>query len=240
LDALVNRDKPVEPFVEPPLMVHEALAAIPRPLRIDTLSITNGHLTYCERLVAGADPGVLTFGAVSMFVQGIANRGGTSATIELRAQGNLMNAGVLKVLMTVPVNSPDFSLHYSGSLSAMDLTRLDAFIDISTHTRVKSGNAQEAAFDINVAAGQARGRVRAIYANLDIAVLDKKTGTEEGFDNRVVSFLANLLKVRNANSPDASGPMKEGKIDYTKRPDEEFLEFLWFALWSGVRDVISH
>ena len=74
-DALVNRDKPVEPFVKSPLMVHEALAAIRQPLQIDSLSITNGHLTYCERVVAGADPGVLTFGAVSISVEGIANRG---------------------------------------------------------------------------------------------------------------------------------------------------------------------
>ena len=74
-DALVNRDKPEEPFVKSPLMVHEALAAIRQPLQVDSLSITNGHLTYCERVAAGADPGVLTFGAVSMSVEGIANRG---------------------------------------------------------------------------------------------------------------------------------------------------------------------
>jgi hypothetical protein len=51
-DALVNRDKPVEPFVKRPLMVHEALAAIRQPLQVDSLSITNGHVTYCERVVA--------------------------------------------------------------------------------------------------------------------------------------------------------------------------------------------
>jgi hypothetical protein len=239
-DALVNRDKQVKPFSESPLMVHQALATIRQPLRIDRLSITNGALTYRERLVAGAAPGVLTFGAVSMAVQGIANRGEASATVEIRAQGDLMNAGLLKVLMTIPVTSPAFSLHYAGSLSAMDLTRLDAFLDITTHTRIKSGSAQEAAFEIDVIAGQARGRVRAIYENLEVAILDKQTGSEKGFDNRVTSLLANVLKVRNANAPDASGSMKEGKIEYTKRPEEEFLEFVWFALWSGVRDVISH
>ncbi len=44
-EALVNRDKPVKPFVKSPLMVHEALAAIRQPLQVDSLSITNGHLT---------------------------------------------------------------------------------------------------------------------------------------------------------------------------------------------------
>jgi hypothetical protein len=238
-DALVNRDKPVEPFVKSPLMVHEALAAIRQPLQVDSLSITNGRATYCERVVAGADPGVLTFGEVSMSVEGIANRGEASAAILFQAQGDFMSAGVLKVQMTIPITPPDFSFHYSGSLSAMDLTRLDAFLDIAEHTRIKSGSAQEAAFDIEVTDGQARGHVRGIYKDLEIAVLDKQTDTEKGLGNRVASFLMNELKIRNANAPDAVSPMKEGKVKYARRPGDEFQQFAWFALRTGVLDIIS-
>jgi hypothetical protein len=239
-NALVNCEKPMEPFVKSPLMVHEALAAIRQPLQIDSLSITNGHLTYSERVVAGADPGVLTFAAVDMVVEGIANRGEPTATVQLRAQGDLMNAGTLKILMSIPVASPNFSLHYSGSLSAMDLTRLNAFLDIAEHTRIKSGRAQEATFEIDVSAGQARGRVRAIYKDLDLALLNKQTGSAKGINNRVTSFLMNVLKIRNSNTPGASGSMKEGVVNYTRRSDEEFQEFVWFALRTGVMDIISH
>jgi hypothetical protein len=238
-DALVNRDKPAELFVQPPLMVHEALAAIRQPLQVDSLSITNGHLTYRERVVAGAAPGVLTFGAVSLSVEGIANRGDTTAAIQLQGQGELMDAATLAVRMAIPITPPDFSFHYSGSLTAMDLTRLDAFLDIAERTRIKSGSAQAAAFDIQVTAGHARGQVRAIYKDLEIAVLDKQTDTEKGLDNRVASFLANLLKIRSSNAPDASGAMKEGEVNCTRRPGDEFLQFAWFALRTGVLDVIS-
>jgi hypothetical protein len=238
-DALVDRDKPVEPSAKRPLMVHEALAAIPQPLQVDSFSISNGHLTYREQVVAGADPGVLTFEAVSMSVAGIANRGDASTAILLRAQGELMNAGTVKVLMSIPIAPPDFSLHYSGSLSAMDLTRLDAFLAIAEHTRIKSGSAKEATFEIEVTGGQARGRVQAIYENLEFAFLDKQTGSGKRLDNRVASFLANELKFRSSNPPDASGPMKEGKVNYTKKPEDEFLQFVWFAVRSGALDVIS-
>jgi hypothetical protein len=238
-DALVNRDKLVEPFGQRPLMVHEALAAIPLPLHVDSLRITKGYARYRERVVPGADPGVLTFATVNMSAEGIANRGAASDTIRIRAQGNLMNAGVLKVQMTLPVTSPDFSLHYSGSLSAMALTHLDEFLDIAEHTRIKSGSAQAATFEIDVAAGQARGRVRALYKDLKIAVLDQQTGTEQGLGNRVASFLANMLKIRGSNAPDAAGVLKEGKVSYNRRPEDEFLQFAWFALRSGVLDAIS-
>ena len=239
-DAMINRDKPPAPFVKSPLMVHEALAVIRQPLQVDSLTITNGLLRYCERLAVGADPAVLTFGAVGLSAEGIANRGDATAVIQVRGQGDLMSAGTMKVMMTIPIASSNFSFHYSGSLSEMDLTRLDAFLDIAEHTRIKSGNVQEAAFEIDVTAGRARGRVRATYGNLEIAVLGKQTGSEKGFDNRVASFFANLLKIRKSNAPDASGAMKEGAVNYTRRPDEEFQQFAWFALRTGVLDIISH
>jgi len=70
-------------------------------------------------------------------------------------------------------------------------------------------------------------------------VLDKQTDTEKGAANRVASFLANLLKIRSSSAPDASGAMKEGEVNYTRRPEDEFLQFAWFALRSGVLDLIS-
>jgi hypothetical protein len=122
----------------------------------------------------------------------------------------------------------------------MDLTRLDAFVELAEHVRIHSGTAQEAAFEIQVHAGRAIGRARAVYDDLKVTVLDQETGTKQGFDNRVASFLANVLKVRTANAPDALGSMKLGDVNYLRAPEETFLEFVWFALWSGVVDVISH
>lgn len=239
-DALVDLDKPLGPFVKSPMMVHEALATIRPPLKVKNLSITNGHFSYCERLAPGAPPAMLTFDAVSVSVEDIANRGEATTAIHLRGQGDLMNAGTLKVQMSIPITPPDFSLRYSGSLGAMDLTRLNAFLETAQHIRIKSGSAQEAEFEIEVTAGQATGHVRATYRDLEITILDKQTGTEKGFDNRVASFLAKLLTIRSANPPEGSGSRKEGKVDYARGPDEEFQEFVWYALRTGVLDVISH
>ena len=239
LEALVNRDRPVEPFVRSPRMAHEALASIRKPLQVDSLSIAGGQVRYCERRLAGTDPGVLTFGAVSLAAAGISNLAAASAPIEIRAQGDLMNAGTLKVQMTIPVASPDFSLHYSGSLGAMDLIRLDAFLAVAEQTRIKSGTVQQVTFDIDVTAGRARGRVRAGYRNLKITVLGEQTSNKPGRASGFASFLANLIGVRNDNAPDGSGLMREGKVDYAREPGNEFLQFLWFALRSGVIDVIS-
>ncbi len=239
-DALINCEKPRKPFVKSPLMVHEAMASIRQPLQVANLSVTNGHLRYCKRLAVGADPAALTIGAVSVSVTGLANRGEATAAIQVQAQGELIDEGTLKVLMSIPITPPDLSFHCSGSLSTMDLTRLNAYLETAERIRITSGIAQESAFEIAVTAGQARGLVRSIYKDLHIAVLDEQNGTEEGFDNRVASFLANVLLVRTANDLDASGSIKEGQVHYTRRPEDAFEGFLLSALWSGVLDVIRN
>ena len=180
----------------------------------------------------------MTFGAVSISAQGIANRATDAAAIRIQAQGDLMDAGRLTVRMTLPLAPPDFSLHYSGSLGAMDLTRLDPFLEIAEHTRVKSGSTEGAAFDIEVQAGHARGTVRAIYKDLDMTLLNRRTGSDKGLEDRVASFFANELRIRHANAPDPHGSLRLGDVNYTRKPEDEFLQFAWFALRSGVLDVI--
>jgi hypothetical protein len=234
-DALVNSDKPPVSG-QNPLMVHEVLASIQRPLLLGSLSLTDGRISYGERPHAGSAPGVLTFGSVSIAADGIANRGDPGAVLSIQAQGDLMNAGTMKVRLSLPVASPDFSFHYSGSLGAMSLSRLSPFLDVVEHLRIKSGIAKYAAFEIDVTAGRARGRVSATYKDLTVAVLDEQSGNERGFS----SFLANLFKIRYDNATNASGTTKERPIDYTRKPGDTFLGFLWAALRSGLLDVIGH
>ena len=239
-DALVNRDKPVGPFVKRPLMAHEALFSIRKLVQVDSLVITNGRLSYAERVVAGAAPGVVTFTAVDMRAEGITNRGKGSVAILLRMQGNLMNAGLLKVLMTIPVNSRDFSLHYSGTLGAMDLTRLDAFLDIAEHIRIKSGSVKELTYKVDVASGRARGHVRAVYKDFKVAILDRQNGTEYGLVNQFATFMANSFKLRSSNARDAAGELREGEVNYIRKPGDEFMQFVWFAVRSGVLNAINN
>lgn len=240
VNVLVNRDKPKRPFIKSPPMIHELLAGLRQPLQVDHLSVTNGVFEFCKRRALGAKPGVLTFGAVDLSVDGIANRGESAAAIQLRSQARFMNAGTLTVRMSVPIAPPDFSFHYTGSLDTMDLTRLNAFLEPAERVRIKSGSAENAAFEIKVTNGQAVGSVRAIYQDLVVAVLDEETGTEMGFDNRITSLLANVLKIRNSNPSSDPGSMKEGEVNYTREPGDTFQQYIWNALRTGVMDVIVH
>lgn len=238
-ESLVNRDKPRRPVTESPPMPHEALAAIAKPFRIDRLTITDGLIKYTARRFEGAEPGVLTFTAVQISAKEIANAAAGGQAIGLQAEGRLMDAGTMTVQMRIPVAPSTLAFQYSGKLSAMDLTRLDEYMDGSGRIQIRSGSASEALFDIDVVGGHAHGAVRGVYRDLQVKVVDRDTGSERGVANRVATILTNHLKVRNENTPDKAGVLKAGKVDYARKPEETFLQFAWLALRTGVLDLIG-
>jgi hypothetical protein len=238
-DILVNMDKPYDKNSLKPQMPNELLSSMKEIVKVDSLKIVNGYLKYSERFVLRAEPGVITFNKVNVSVNGIANHSTYPDTAVIHANGIFMNSGIMKLQMTIPITAKEFSLHYSGSLTAMDVTKLNVFIEPGEHHRIKSGTLLSAAYDINVKSGRSFGILRAEYKDLSIAVLDKKNGSENGIINRISSFIGKIFVIRGNNMSDEKGNMKIGMIKYLRDPEDYFLQFLWFSLRNGVADVVG-
>ncbi len=238
-DILVNMDKPYDKNSRNPQMPNEVLSSMKEIVKVDSLKITNGRLKYSERFAVRATPGVITFDKVNVSVSGIANHTDYPDTAVIKGEGVFLNSGTMKLFMEIPLTSKNFSLRYSGSLSKMDVTKLNAFIEPGEHHRIKSGILQSAAFNINVNSGHANGTLRVLYKDLTIAILDKDTGSEKGIFNRILSFFGKIFVIRGTNMPDEKGLMKIGEIKYTRKPQDYFLQFVWFALRGGVADVVG-
>ena len=238
-DILVNMDKPYDINSPNPKMPNEALSSMTEIIEVDSLRVNNGRLKYCERYAVRAKPGIITFNKVNVSVKGIKNHLVRPDTAIINGEGLFMNSGTMKLSMIIPLTSPDFSLRYSGSLSAMDLTNLNTFLEAGEHHRIKSGFLQSAVYNINVNSGHAIGTLRVIYKDLSIAILNKDTGSEKGIFNRIMSFFGKVFVIRGTNMPDEKGLMKIGIIKYTRNPDDYFLQFVWFALRNGVAEVVG-
>ncbi|MCX6168448.1 MAG: DUF748 domain-containing protein [Ignavibacteriales bacterium] len=238
-DILVNMDKPYDKNSSNPQMPNEALSSMKEKVKIDSLNITNGRLKYSERFAVRAKPGVITFNKVKVSVSGIANHTSTLDTAIVNGEGVFMNSGTMKLSMAIPLAPKNFSLHYSGSLSRLDVTKLNEFIEPGEHHRIKSGTLQSASFNINVNRGHATGTLRAIYKDVTIAILNKDTGSEKGIFDRIFSFFGKVFVIRGTNTPDEKGLMKIGEINYTRNPQDYFLQFVWFALRGGVADLVG-
>ncbi len=191
------------------------------------------------RRFAGAEPGVLTFTAVGLTANEIANAAAGGRVIALAAEGKLMDAGAMTVVMSLPVAPDTLAYHYSGTLGAMELPRLNEYLSGTGGFEIKSGHTTGASFDVDVVDGRARGVLKGAYRDLQVTLLDRKTGSEKGVTTQVATLLANQLKVRHENTPDKAGVMKEGKIDYPRPPEETFMQFSWNALRTGIADLLT-
>ncbi len=238
-DILVNMDKPYDKNSSNPQMPNEALSSMKEIVKVDSLKIINGRLKYCERYDVKAVPGVITFNKVNISVSGIANHTAHPDTAIIDGEGLFMNSGTMKLFIAIPLTSKDFSLRCSGSLSTMDATKLNSFVEAGEHQRIKSGILESASFTINVNSGHASGTLRLAYKDLTIAILNKDTGSEKGIFDRIVSFFGKIFIIRKTNMPDENGLMRMGEIKYTRNPEDYFLQYLWFALRNSVADVVG-
>ena len=239
LDILVNKDKPDSRDTTGPFMPNEILSSIKETIQVDSLSSVNGRLKYGEQFTFGSKPAFIMFDNMQVLAEGIANHTERDAMLVIHTRADLANAGMMKVLMRIPVASPEFSFHYSGSVSKMDLSPLNSMLEISDQMRIKTGVLQEANFDVNVVSGRASGTLRGVYNDLTLASITKFTGSEKGFSNGFISFIANNFKIRRTNVPNKLGSMKIGEVKYMRVRDDPFIQFEWFALRTAVRDVVG-
>ncbi|MCX6150297.1 MAG: hypothetical protein NTX22_07235 [Ignavibacteriales bacterium] len=236
-DIFVNMDKLYDNSSPNPQMPNEVLSSMNEIIKVDSIKVINSSFKYRERFAVRAKPGVISFNKVNISISGIANHTVFPDTTIIIGEGLFMNSGTMKLFMAIPLMSKDFSLRYSGSVSLMDVTNLNKFIEAGEHRRIKSGIIQSAKFNIKVKSGQATGTLRVAYKDLSIAVLNKDTGSENGIFDRISSIFGKIFIIRGTNLPDEKGLMKIGSTNYTRYPQDYFLQVLWFALRNGVADV---
>lgn len=238
-DILVNMDKPYDKNSANPQMPNEFLASMKEIVKVDSLKIINGRLKYSERYAVEATPGVILINKINVSISGVANHTSSPDTAIIHGEGLFMNSGKMKLFMAIPLSSKNFSLQYYGSLSAMDATVLNAFIEPTEHHRIKSGILQSAKFNIEVNSGHASGTLRAEYKDISIASIDKTTGSEKGIFDRISSMFSKIFVIRGTNMPDEKGEIKIGATNYTRHPEDYFFQFVWFALRNGVADIVG-
>lgn len=236
---VINKEKPFRTEESPPRMPGEILSSIEETLRVDSVRISNALLMYGERFAVGARPALITVDNLEALATGIANHGDSAAALVVHAEGRFMKTGAMYLHMSMPIAATNFSYTYSGAMGGMDASALNPFLETAEQMRLKTGVLQGATFEIDVASGRASGSVRAIYTDLSLAAINKETGSEKGFADGIASFFANNFKLRTTNVPDGSGSLEVGEVNYTRKGDEFFMEFTWFALRSGLGDVVG-
>ncbi len=224
-DKLVNDDTSIKPLYS------KLIREIPFPLTIDSLHITNGSITYEEKVKADQPAGKIYFSNLNATMGNLSNtyaRGEKKTTIDIRT--TFMDNSTLSINWNFDVNEPDDKFHIQGELSRLNATKMNAFTKSNLRVDI-TGQIIRTYFNINGNTNNSQVDFKINYDNLKVEVLDKKDRK-----NWLVSAVANIFVKKSSSTNE--GTFKEANATVQRNKDKSFFNYLWINIMEGLRQVV--
>lgn len=206
------------------------------PVLVDTVSIENASVTYTELAEDADERGYVEFTNLNARLLNTTNIDSLvreNSNWILEATTTVMDKGELDVTFQFPLNEESHTI--TGRLKAMSATELNHALEPIASVRIESGNITSMRFEMRIGLTEAIGFVEVIYDDLQISILDGETGNKN-VRSRVISFLANQLKIKKENS--AEDP-RMGAVSYQREPEKSFFNYWWKSLRSGLTTSVG-
>ena len=239
LDDYRDKRIPLRPGFKPP-MPQEGIRKLKTYLRIDTVLVKNGKITYSEQ--TGKVPGTLFFDKCSVAFTGLTNDSVllmAGLVSELRGTLYLMGKG--KIEATVRLNFADLrnSFTFSAQMGPFDLVEVNPMVTNLLPAKVVSGKVKRVLIPLVTANNDiARGKMLFYYNDLVVAMTDEKQTTWTKVKTGVINFAANDLILSHDN-PTKAGKMKEGTINAPRIKELGFPNYFWRCAFSGLKSTVG-
>ena len=236
VDVLKDKSKPEDPAPNVVRRTPQAvMRAVGAQIQIDTVT-ANGMVSYRERDSTAATPGTLTFGALQLRGYNFSTdpaRMTTTTPFRLVGDARLMGEGQMHVEWTVPLLSPDFAMHWQGSLGPMDPKAMNAFLPNAVGMRFSGGRFNGAQWEATVRNGLAKGLLTPRWRDLTIelpGVARHDSGVVGGLIRGVAKFAANAFGIHNDNDSTGGHRPRDASITHQWINIETLPQFIWFQL----------
>jgi len=216
------------------------MAALDRPVLIDTVVIKGGRIAYTEHPAEKPTAGTMSWEQVQAEIvdlkSGAAARSAAPPMV-IKASALLLGKGKLETTIEIPLMASQFDMKYSGSLGPMDLTAISALSEPVASMKLTDGSLQSLRFSVLVRNGRSVGQVTPLYRDFKVQLTDKNANAVKKAGLAIVSLFANAFKVRG-NNPDKPGKAPVvGQINRPYQSTATLPQVFWFALREGLGKV---
>lgn len=215
----------------PPEMPAELLQSLGYKISINKI-LANGNVYHRDIHPYFNEYAKIFFTNVKCEINNFTNFGNDKCT--MKASGNLQDATRLTVDLSIDLTQPRTLLSYSGQLGGMDAQKLNSHVIIEEKVEITSGIIESASYNVTIIDSVAIVSIKPIYHDLSMKVIDEKDKMEKKFQ----TFLANYVKLRKNNPAEGKEPVT-GKVEYVRKRNDAFLDFVWQAILSGLGDVVG-
>lgn len=233
----IYRDNRVEQDPERhPLTLQNMLRHVPFYVKVDSILVEEGKITYAEIAPKGVQPGVLTLSDTKMALANVTNDSALIKQNSIAAfQGTtqLMGASKLDVQILLHLDHPEDLYTYKGTLEQMDMMEFNPLFEQMVFARIESGQINKAEFAVKATAHQAEGQMRFLYNDLQIQLIDKDDPENPGLLRKVGSWALNNFIIKS-NNPTRIGNFRNGGIEVERDHQKSVFHHMSKAMMSGI------
>lgn len=208
-------------------------------LRIDSVALLEGDVTYTEHSSEANEPGHINFNKINARVYKITNdtiyRTDT-AYLKLQADAMLMGKSKISVLLIARIFDSNNTFTLKGNLASLQADELNPILENKAFVHVTSGEIQGLNFSFVADNKKSDGTLNLIYHGLNLAVRNKSTDETTAFREKFISLLVNF-KVKNSN-PLPGKDVRVGIINFERDPERYLINYCIRSLMSGIKSSI--
>ncbi len=222
-----------------PKLPQELVHEMKFPVNIDSISITNAKVTYEEQVENADKPGMVFFDTMNVLIENITNDPEMlkkNKLMKIYSEGMLMNKGLLKAKVFLPLTGKIDTFSFSGSLGCMVMENLNTITIPNASVKIEKGNVKSVNFSANANNDFAKGRMEFLYDDLSIEILKNIDG-EEVKERKFLSFLANEIIKRS--NPVGDKPVRIAEMYFERDKNKGILNYLWKTVLSGIKVTAS-
>jgi hypothetical protein len=217
---------------------NQLLLKVGIPIYIDTLIGKKAELSYTEINPKTQEAGKLTFNNLHARIRNITNIDSMIAKnshFVADMDAILMNSGKLRARFDFSIKDTSGAFAVSGQVKTMEGKDLNPILKPLGQVEVKSCNINDLTFSMTGNEMAASGEVKFLYTDLKVNILKKDEGTDKFKHKGLISFLANMLFIKDSNP--AKGETRIGHPHFTRDPEKSFFNLVWKTLFTGIKEV---
>jgi hypothetical protein len=214
-------------------MPHEVLLASGRRIRIDTIRVVDGDISYSERSRTGVRPGTFRFADLNANIESVNNDGTQHehpCVIDVHTR--LADSGPLHATFRYDLSSPALRLNYDAVIGKMNGVSLnDLLVDLNG-IRISGGTIDATRLNIKVDGDVATGTMKFLYHGLKFEVVDKDSH-EQGVRDHMATWMQNW-QTHSSNPTDDDDPATVITLQRRREPYVSLVKFVWETMREGM------
>lgn len=226
----VYRDKLLPDDTTHKKLYNATLRDMQLDLQVDTVQISNGLITYQERIEADVEPENVSFSGIEATVGNLHSHGHGEVMVAIKAR--LMDNAPFALDWSFDPQNKTNAFLVKGSLSNFQTESINPFLKSNLQAEVK-GNVQQMYFTINGNELESHGDIKMKYDNFEFTILKKnRLGV-----NKLLTAVVNLF-AKNGHKTDKDG-FRHGDFTVKREQDKSFFNYLWLNLKAGLLDTVT-